>query len=386
MQKSTGPLQAFRAATTRTGSPDPAPANPTTRSAAVYVLAAYAASRILVLVGLLISHLANPGLTSRTLFAPWDGTYYLAIADHGYDQAGPNAIAFFPGYPLLLRAISSPGGNLLAWAIGVNLLLGAGAALAVLALARRVLPAAAARRTAVLFCVFPGSVVFSFAYAEALLIVLAALTLLALHTGHHILGGLAAAAATATRPIAAALIAATAYAAWRATLGAPPHTRRWTALAAPPIAASGILTYFAWLWHHTGDPLAWFTAQRDGWGQHLDFGRTFATPLLHPTDAFTATWLAYGTGFAILTLYAINLHRGARLPATHTIYSLAVLTQCLLYSGVGPRVRFLLTAFPLLMLPTQHWRTRTYTTATAISALLLIGAAILHTAPTVQAP
>ena len=75
-------------------------------------------------------------------------------------------------------------------------------------LARRLYDNDVAERAMVLFAVFPGSFVLSYAYAEALLIVLAALCLWFLLDEHWLLAGLAAALATATRPNGIALVAA----------------------------------------------------------------------------------------------------------------------------------------------------------------------------------
>ena len=73
-------------------------------------------------------------------------------------------------------------------------------------------------RAAVLFIVFPGSVVFSMVYSEGLLLPLAAGCLFALGRKRWLVAGLLAGFATAVQPVALALIvacAAAALAEWR---------------------------------------------------------------------------------------------------------------------------------------------------------------------------
>ena len=67
-------------------------------------------------------------------------------------------------------------------------------------LARRLFDDMVAERAMVLFAVFPGSFVLSFAYAEAMFIVLAAVCFWYLLDERWVLAGLAAALAGATRP------------------------------------------------------------------------------------------------------------------------------------------------------------------------------------------
>src|SRR4051812_33968824 len=77
------------------------------------VLAAYAASRVAVLAGAAVvaGRVGRLGAISRVL-SWWDGQWYLHIVAHGYQHQVPagsgaaaeSTLAFFPGYPLLVRA------------------------------------------------------------------------------------------------------------------------------------------------------------------------------------------------------------------------------------------------------------------------------------------
>ena len=98
----------------------------------------------------------------------------------------------------LARAIAPAGDT---FAALLNVFAAIAAVVLVGLLARRLYGAEVAGRTMVLFAVFPGSFVLSFA-AEALLIVLSAACLLFLIDERWLLAGVAAALATATRPTA----------------------------------------------------------------------------------------------------------------------------------------------------------------------------------------
>ena len=87
--------------------------------------------------------------------------------------------AFFPLYPWLARTVDVilPGGDTFA-VLAVNFVLGGVAVVLVGLLARRTYSVSVAAKSMTLFAIFPGSFVLSFAYSEALLIVLAAACLL----------------------------------------------------------------------------------------------------------------------------------------------------------------------------------------------------------------
>ncbi|MDO5617181.1 hypothetical protein [Kocuria sp.] len=121
----------------------------------------------------------------------WDGQWYQSVHDAGYpaelprDAAGtvqPNAWAFFPVFPLLVRGITAFTG--LPWAVTastVALLAGFGAAVLILKLFRDILPNGAALWALAVVAFGPASPVFQTAYAESLhLAMLAGVLLLVL--------------------------------------------------------------------------------------------------------------------------------------------------------------------------------------------------------------
>ena len=125
-----------------------------------------------------------------SVFTSWDGLWYLELARLGYPERIPDNItyeqtearaAFFPMFPGAVRALDSvlPGGDTAA-ALLLNFVLGGIAVVLVGLLARRAFSSTVAARAMVLFAMFPGSFVLSFAYSEALFIVFAASCLLLL--------------------------------------------------------------------------------------------------------------------------------------------------------------------------------------------------------------
>ena len=82
--------------------------------AVVQALPAWVAARLLVVGGLVLSHLIvttvrpdNAGAQLRVhqgLLA-WDGGWYQSIAGHGYAASGLQSVRFFPGYPMAARVL-----------------------------------------------------------------------------------------------------------------------------------------------------------------------------------------------------------------------------------------------------------------------------------------
>jgi Dolichyl-phosphate-mannose-protein mannosyltransferase len=304
------------------------------------------------------------GLIASVL-TQWDGLWYMEIVRGGYPRSIPPDItyfqqearaAFFPVYPTVARVADRilPGGDTFA-ALFVNLVLGVIAVVLVGLLARRLFGLQVSERAMVLFAVFPGSFVLSYAYAEALLIVLAAACLLFLVDERWLLAGIAAGLATATRPNGVALVAACAVAA-----GIAIHRRRdWLSLIAPLLAPVGFVSFQLFLAGHTGESWPWFRVQREAWREGTSFGATaisntlsFVThPLQSPTDALTAASL-----FALLGGLWCLWKRP--LPWPMVTYVAVVIALMLLPATVTARPRFLYTAFPLIICAAAWWPRR----------------------------
>jgi transposase-like protein len=361
--------------------PPPPAASPTRRQRARAAAATlrlplllYGLSRIVVLAAVLVAvaqphgglvvarrhHIPWPRVPSsgRLLdgFGAWDAGWYVHIATHGYvpPPLPPRPplsrdIAFFPLFPLLVRWSSallrmSP----LAAGVAVALVLGAAATVAVHLVTRRVAGERVASAATALWCFFPGAFVLSFVYSEGLTVLCAAGCLLALLRRRWVLAGVAAAAAGATQPTALVLVACCAWAA----AGALWSRREWRALAAPLIAPAGAAAWFGWLWARSGDPLVWFHSERVLWA-HRRLGPywTVVLPVRHLIHLPGTGWIDNDIRIAGLVVLVAGLALLAwwRPPAVLTIWVVGTVGLALMSAPVGPRPRFLLVAFPLVV-------------------------------------
>ncbi len=367
---------------------------------------AFLASRLLVLVGAgVVSASRAAGLADQGLPKPasarddivgvlsaWDGRWYLEIARQGYPRSVPPGItyeqaearaAFFPGYPTVVRVADTvlPGDQVTA-GIAVNVVLGALAVLALGLVARRWWGPTAAGRAMVVAALFPGSVVLSMTYAEPLLLVCAAGCLLALHDRRWLLAGIAAAVGTVSRPNGVALVAACAVAAVLAVR----DRREWRALIAVMLAPSGFVGFQWFLAHHTGETGVWFRVQREAWSEGTSFGwrvveaavAVVRAPLSSPANLITVA------SVAVVIAGAAGLRRH-RIPAPAIAYTAVVVFLMLLPETVTARPRFVLTAFPLVLV-LAVWQPRRprirpdtwWTTLIAAEASMLVALSALY--------
>jgi hypothetical protein len=298
------------------------------------------------------------------MLTTWDGLWYLAVARDGYPRQIPDSVtffmdeartAFFPLYPLLIRLGDwlLPGGDTLA-ALFINLILGAVFVVLVGEITRRLCGIEAAVHAMLLVSVFPGSFVMSFAYADTVMVVLAAATLLALMDQRWVLAGLFAALVTASRPNGVAIVFAVTLAAALAIQ----RDRKWSALWAVGLSPLGFLAFHFFLARHTGERFAWFRVQDEAWDEGLSFGwtaishmiATLREPLASPTHVVT-------TITVIAMIAALVAARQVRLPAPMLAYVGVILILMLIPETITARPRFLFTAFPLII-PVAVWLPR----------------------------
>lgn len=313
----------------------------------------------------------------------WDTVYYLEIARHGYPvdiyQPLPgqtaNAIAFFPGYPLLVRAVAPLfGGHLLIAGVTINVLLSILLFCLIRVLFAHLGGPVVADRGVLIFAFFWGTSVFTLSYAEPLALIAAAACLLALFRQRWLLAGLAAAVGTSARPPLLVALVLT------CTVAAGLEVRRnrnWSALVAPLLAPVGALAYFSYLGVHTGDFFAWQHNEAKLWDTHVDGGlpliRFVVNSLLHPTFKYSPYYgLILVT--AIMLIPAVVLLVRARPPLVVLIFVGSILGPLLLTSASGTTPRYVSVAFPLAYGVAKGLKRRTVHLVVASSALLLFAA------------
>lgn len=238
--------------------------------AACWPAAVYCGSRLVILVlawaDMLITH--RPLGAELSLF---DGQWYLRLAAHGYPAqatAGKSTLGFLPLYPLAIRGLAALGPSPLAAALLLAFTGGLIATVLVHRLATIWWGETTARWAVLMFCVFPGSVVFSMAYPECLTLPLVLGCLLALRSGRWLTAGLTAALASAVEPAALVLVPVCLLVSIREirAFGMWDRLAR-RSLLAPLLAPAGLGLFAVYLWFRTGTPFASYQAQHDGWHQ-----------------------------------------------------------------------------------------------------------------------
>lgn len=205
-------------------------------------------------------------------FAAWDSGWYWEIARRGYffNPDGQSSIAFFPLYPLLVRAVAAPfgGGDQATWIAGILVSFTA-FALALVALHRfteRLFGSRdVARRTVLLVAVFPWSLFFTRVYAESLFLLTSVLAVSCAYDRQWWRAGVWGALATLARPNGILIGLPLLLLALRGKPGVRELAGRWTQLTPVPAA---LMAYCVYVYTLSGDPLGWMSAQVH-WGYSL---------------------------------------------------------------------------------------------------------------------
>jgi hypothetical protein len=349
----------------------------------------YLATRVLLIVVAII----DGWLHSRSFtheIGNWDGYWYQLMANHGYPSHfyyGKSTLGFFPLYPIAIWALmqlvfgSAATAGLIISTIG-----GLVATVLVQRLATEWWDEASGRRAAVLFCLFPGSVVFSMVYSEGILIPLAAGSLLALQHRRWLLAGALSGLATAVDVTALPLVLAIAVS---AALELRRQGWRWRdrdmrrVLAAPVLSVTGIVAFALYLWARVGSPTASLRAQRVGWHEKSD---PFAivhlvTRLAHQISSFKtfdnpALNLNYVVGlvgvFILVGGIVLLCRRRGRVPIEVLLFSLGVVYLTVTSEYVPPNPRLLITGFPIVVVYARYLDGRRFKWLCAVMTVLLI--------------
>jgi hypothetical protein len=301
------------------------------------------------------------GSTSSYLFTPswlldvwgrWDSAWYVDIATSGYHVgslgAGQHNVAFFPLYPLAMRAVAALFPVAVprpVAALAAGVLLANAAALVALALlhrhVRRRFGDAAADRTVWALLAFPTSFYLSCAYSEAFFLLLAVACFDAAWNERWPLAGATGALLALCRangvvavvPLAVLALRGARSRPWRATARA----LAWTLLV--PL---GLAIWWAWLWRLTGDPGALSHAQ-------AAWGRRFAWPwqTLLDVQGFEVLdpdriALLLACAGAVVALFRLSVAEG--------LFSGALLGPALCSGILTSGARFVAVVFPVFTL------------------------------------
>jgi hypothetical protein len=171
-----------------------------------FALTAWAVTRLLIL-GAFVAAKPQHGILAA--FGNWDGGWYRDIVvTKGYQfvaDGKAHDIAFFPLFPLLSSALAHIG---ISWPLAGVIVNNAAFLAAVLVLYRYVratFDVSTARWSVAIACALPLSLFCSVAYSEGLFILFSVMALAWYRDERYLAAGLAAAAASATRPLGVAL-------------------------------------------------------------------------------------------------------------------------------------------------------------------------------------
>ncbi|MGW2599767.1 hypothetical protein [Streptomyces klenkii] len=350
---------------------------------ALPALAVYVVTTVLHL--LVLAAMSDPdGPALRERLLAWDGNLYVSIAEHGYPHgysyAGDgtltgNNLAFFPLFPMLIRAVHAVTG--LGW--GTSGIVAAHLALiAALLAVHRLLAALHGTRTALIAIVLlagaqPMSLSFLMSYSESLFLALAAGTLLAAHRKAWLTAGALALLTGLTRPAAAAVVAALAVAAGLHLLRE--RRLRLRPLVAVALGCLGTPLYLWWVGQRVGDLGAWFRIQEAGWGTHWDNGAAFLD-FLGETLRRGDGWVSVSTAVLLLALLCATVltwHRGTWPPLL--VYGTGIMVLTLAQSNYSHSKLRLLIPAVLFLVPAARAlaAARTRTVVTVLCAATLFG-------------
>jgi hypothetical protein len=344
------------------------------------VLPAWVVSRAVVLVALAVAHLSVSTLRPHNLGAAqrvhqgllsWDAGWYESIAAHGYVASGTESVRFFPGFPMLARALAwLPGVTAGTAVIIVANLATLGALTALGVLVRRDLgDAALARRSVWLLALAPPAYAFVLGYADSLLLLLAIATMLAIRRHRWWWAAAAAFPAGLVRPVGALLVVPVLVEVvrehWmgRAAPGTPgadptmpatvPPRGGWagtvakTAAVVAPLAGAG--WYLGWVGAQFGDALLPLRVQQEQ-GHRGAITAPFssmwhnAVSVLHGHHLGSALHIPW---VVLCLVLLVLVYR--RLPASYAAFATAVLAVSLTSSNLDSFERYALGAFPLVI-------------------------------------
>jgi mannosyltransferase PIG-V len=206
------------------------------------------------------------------IFAAWDSGWYFDIASRGYyfNPGGQSSIAFFPLYPMLMRAFAMPfgGSDKAIWVSGIAVAC-ASFALALLVIhqftARVFGDRETARRAVLYLSVFPFSLFFTRVYAESVFLLMSALAISRAYDARWWQAGLWGALATIARPNGILIGLPLVLMALAGRPAVRDLVHRLVALSPVPLALAG---YCGYVYTLSGDPLGWLNAQAH-WGYSL---------------------------------------------------------------------------------------------------------------------
>jgi hypothetical protein len=298
------------------------------------------------------------GGTLLDLFTQWDGTWYRFIAQRGYAPPMPAlAAAFFPVYPLMVRAVAFVVRDLQVASLIVSHGCLIAAALLLMKLLRLDYDERVCRRAVIFLFFNPVSFFLSAAYPESTFLLLSIGALLAARRGQWLVGGICGAFLSATRPpglIICAPLLAEHFAQWREQQE-PPRRLFQARLLWLGLIPLGIGAYLFYCYATRGDWLLPMHAQASVWGRTLAWPwQSFLWPL-----NFQASHLPLYQAIVAAAIILIVAGFFLKLRATYLVYAAVSLLFSLSWGSLEALPRHFSMLFPIYLimaLLSVRWR------------------------------
>lgn len=273
----------------------------------------------------------------------WDGGHYLSIAQFGYEEKFQ--YAFFPLYPLLIKAVYFVTQNYLLASLLISIISSFLAIQLLFDLIRLDFDKKIAERVVFVLLMFPTSFYFLIAYSEGLFFLLTITTFLFARKGNLLIATTAAALASATRPFGLAVVLGLiSYIYFTKGI----NKKNWFVF----LSSLGLVFYSAYLYSKMGDPFYFIQAQTH-W--HASFSIPGAAIIHTFKKLISPNYLVNNFRdfldfifviFGITMVYKV----WRRLSIDYAIYSTISLIMPLFSPTIASVPRFLLTIFPIFVM------------------------------------
>lgn len=320
----------------------------------------------------------------------WDAHWYLGIASSGYSYVpGTDSnVAFFPGFPLLIRLLAPLVGGYAIAGLMLALAVGVIGVILVTKLVANDFGMAAGARAGMLLAAFPTAFFFAVPYADGLLLAFVAAAFVAARRRVWWLACAAAALAGTVRitgaflliPIAWEMLDSLEWNPRRIFRAAGLRTISWIVL-----APAGIAAWSLWLTIRFGEPLAFVKAQFAGWPHRLTwFGepiRYTAVQVMQPRGYLSGVradlWWAYLLDLVVIAaMAAAAIAARKRLPGSYWTWWGMGVGASLLSGTTNSIARYVLVFFPFFAAAAILMRRRpTFIAAISVSSVLQLIAA-----------
>jgi hypothetical protein len=344
---------------------------PWIRSDVAWVLQLFTASRLLLVALIVFSRQTiergpyvvvstqnEHGGTLLDILTQWDGNWYRLIAERGYAPPTPAvAAAFFPVYPLLVRAVEFIVRDVQVACVLVSNGCLIAAALLVMRLLRLDYDELVSRRALIFLMFNPVSFFLSAAYTESTFLLLSVVALLAARQNKWSLAGLCGGLLSATRApglLIGAPLLAEHFLQWRA------RGDNWRGFFRPQllwlaVIPAGLGAWMFCCYLQRGDFLMPMHALDEGWKKSLT---PPWTTFLWPTNFAPSHILLYQT---IIGSAALLLGAGffLRLRLTYSVYAVLAFIFYLSWGSLDGLPRYLSILFPIhlvLALLSCRWK------------------------------